>query len=132
MGVLMVFLEKATKLTNRDVVGKSDPYVKFHLKQDNWVMDKNFGKAKSTTQQDNLDPYWNETYAFDIPSLDKMLLNITVLDEDLGPDQHLGECTIPLDQLGLTDELMDVDRIIDGNSFHKDARIYLKLSYKES
>jgi Ca2+-dependent lipid-binding protein len=131
MGVLMVYLDKATKLTNRDLLSKSDPYCKIQLKQDNWIVDKNFGKCKSNTQMDNLDPVWGETYAFDIPSLDNMMLYIQVLDEDVGVDQNLGSCTLPLDTLGLTETPMEIDRIIDGNTFHKDARIYLKLSYRE-
>jgi Ca2+-dependent lipid-binding protein len=131
MGVLMVYLDKATNLTNRDTLSKSDPYVKIQLKKDNWFLDKSFGKCKSTSQKDNLDPFWGETYAFDIDSLDNMILYLQVLDEDAALDQNLGSCALPLDTLGLTETPLEVDRIIDGNTFHKDARIYLKLSYKD-
>ena len=131
MGVLMIYLDKATNLTNRDLVSKSDPYCKIQLKQDNWVLDKNFGKCTTTVRKDNLDPVWGETFAFDIPSLDNMMLTIHVLDEDIGVDQKLGSCTLPLDTLGLTETPIEIDRIIDGNTFHKDARLYLKLSYRE-
>ena len=79
MGVLMVYLDKATDLADTDMIGKSDPYVKFKLEQDNWMFDKTFGKVQSSTQKDNLNPHWGETYAFDIPSLDKMKLHITTM-----------------------------------------------------
>ena len=126
----MVYLDKATDLANADMIGKSDPYVKFHLEQENWMFDKTFGKVKSSTKNDNLNPYWGETYAFDVPNLEKMMLHIKVMDDDPMIDDKLGYCTINLMELGLTEEAKEVERIIDGNTFHKGAKIYLKLSYK--
>lgn len=34
MGVLTIFLDKVTNLDDDDTIGKSDPYVKFHLEKD--------------------------------------------------------------------------------------------------
>lgn len=131
MGCLMVYLDKCTNLTNTDVGSKSDPFVKMHLEQDNWVLDKTFGKTKSTTRKDNLDPVWAETYGFDIPALKNMKLHIQVMDDDPIINDKLGKCTLPLSELGLTETPQDFERVIDGNTFNKNAKIYLKLSYKE-
>jgi hypothetical protein len=131
MPTLIVYLDKCTDLTNRDFGSLSDPYVKFHLEQDNWVLDKNFGKTKSATKKDDLNPIWGETYAFDIPSLKNMVLHCMIKDEDIGLDDKLGQCSINLAELGLSEKPIDVERVIDGNTFHKNAKIYLKLSYRE-
>lgn len=131
MGTLMVYLDKATDLANTDVIGKSDPYVKFHLEQDNWMFDKTFGKVKSTTQKDVLNPVWGETYAFDIPNLEKMKLHIEIKDDDPVIDDKLGACTIDLMEIGLTSEAKEIERVIDGNTFNKGAKIYLKIWYRE-
>ena len=78
MGILTIFLDKVTNLSDTDTIGKADPYVKFHLEQDNWVMDKNMGKVNSTKKQGELNPVYGETFTFDIPSLNKMVLHVKV------------------------------------------------------
>ena len=37
MGVLTIYLDKCTDLTNKDFLSASDPYVILELEQDNWV-----------------------------------------------------------------------------------------------
>lgn len=44
MGKLSVKLDKVTNLVDRDLIGKTDAYVNFHLEADNWTIDKNYGK----------------------------------------------------------------------------------------
>ena len=51
MGILTVFLDKIDNLADEDMVGKSDPYVKFELEQDNMVFDKDFGEQKSSKKK---------------------------------------------------------------------------------
>ena len=46
MGVLTVLLKNITNLADEDHIGKSDPYVKFELEQDNLVFDKDYGERK--------------------------------------------------------------------------------------
>ena len=130
-GTLMVYLDKCTDLANMDVGSKSDPYCKFSLKQDNWILDKNFGKLKTNTVKDNLNPVWAETFAFDVPSLKNLKLIIDIKDDDPIIDDKLGKCTLNLWELGLSETSIEVVRVIDGNLFDNDAKIYLKLSYKE-
>eukprot|EP00584_Thalassiosira_punctigera_P001242 CAMPEP_0172525856 /NCGR_PEP_ID=MMETSP1067-20121228/880_1 /TAXON_ID=265564 ORGANISM="Thalassiosira punctigera, Strain Tpunct2005C2" /NCGR_SAMPLE_ID=MMETSP1067 /ASSEMBLY_ACC=CAM_ASM_000444 /LENGTH=67 /DNA_ID=CAMNT_0013309235 /DNA_START=92 /DNA_END=292 /DNA_ORIENTATION=+ len=67
MGILTVFLEKATNLKDEDTIGKSDPYVKFELEQDNLIFDHDMGEMKSTTKQGDLNPVYEEEFIFNIP-----------------------------------------------------------------
>ena len=132
MGVLTVFLDKIINLVDTDLFGKADPYVKFHLEQDNWMFDKNFGKVTSTKKQGELNPVYKETFTFeDVPSLKNLVLRIKVMDDDPLFDDKMGACKIDIEELGLGEEPLGVDRVIDNNVIAKDARIFLQLSYTE-
>ena len=65
MGKIIVYLDKITNLKDTDVLGQSDPYVKFHLEQDNWLMDKNYGRKVSSKKKDELNPVYGETFVWD-------------------------------------------------------------------
>lgn len=39
------------------------------MEQDNMVFDKDFGEQKSTVKKDDLNPVYNETFHFNIPTL---------------------------------------------------------------
>eukprot|EP00584_Thalassiosira_punctigera_P018847 CAMPEP_0172565760 /NCGR_PEP_ID=MMETSP1067-20121228/109415_1 /TAXON_ID=265564 ORGANISM="Thalassiosira punctigera, Strain Tpunct2005C2" /NCGR_SAMPLE_ID=MMETSP1067 /ASSEMBLY_ACC=CAM_ASM_000444 /LENGTH=58 /DNA_ID=CAMNT_0013356711 /DNA_START=49 /DNA_END=221 /DNA_ORIENTATION=- len=58
MGVLTVFLEKATNLKDGDFIGKSDPYVKLRMERNNIVWDE---EQQSTTKDNDLNPVYEET-----------------------------------------------------------------------
>ena len=125
-------MDKCTNLADEDgAFNSSDPYVKFELEQDNWVMDKNFGKQTSSKKQGDRNPEYGETFEFEVPSLEKMVLKVKVMDDDPGFDDKLGSCKIKLEDLGLSEESTGVERVIDNNIFAKDGRIYLKISYTE-
>jgi hypothetical protein len=53
------------------------------------------------------------------------------MDDDMLFDDKIGKCKINLENLGLSSEPMDIDRVVDNNWFSKDARIYLSISYVE-
>ena len=130
MGVLTIFLEKVDNLRDGDLIGKSDPYVVFELKEDNFVLDKHFGKQESSHKSNVLSPVYNETFHFsDIPSLNKMLLTVKVMDDDFGDDDKLGSCKIKLENLGLTTTPKHVEQAVDRKLFRSNAVIHLKLSY---
>ena len=131
MGKLIVFLDKCTNLVDEDTLGKSDPYVKFDLEQDNLIWDKDFGDKTSTKKKDDLNPEWGETFEFEIPNLNNMVLKVTVKDDDPVFDDKLGYCKIPLEDLGLDENPTGIDRVVDNNILCKDARIFLQLSYVE-
>jgi Ca2+-dependent lipid-binding protein len=76
MGVLTVVLKKIDHLRDKDGFGKSDPYVIFHLKTDNWVRDKDLGTYTSTKKQNEINPVYNETFTFhQVPSLNNLELS---------------------------------------------------------
>jgi Ca2+-dependent lipid-binding protein len=132
MSILNVKLLKVTNLADKDLIGKSDPYVKFHLEQDNVVFDKDFGTKKSTTKKGQLNPVYNETFAWEMPSkmgLKNVVLRCTIKDDDPLFDDKLGFCKIKLETLDLHTTPTCIDRVIDNNVFTSDSRIFLELSY---
>ena len=132
MGKLIVTLDKVTNLVDEDAIGKSDPYVKFELEQDNLVFDKDFGDQVSSKKKDTCNPEWDETFYFsDIPGLNNMVLKCIVKDDDPIFDDKLGSCKIKLENMGLTSDPVGVDAVVDDNWICKDARIFLKLAYEE-
>mmetsp|Transcript_68789 Transcript_68789/g.108437 ORF Transcript_68789/g.108437 Transcript_68789/m.108437 type:complete len:133 (+) Transcript_68789:115-513(+) len=132
MGVLTVYLDKIINLVDTDLVGKADPYVKFHLEQDNWVFDKTYGRVTSSKKKEELNPVYHEEFTFDdLPSLKNMVLRVKVMDDDILFDDKMGSCNIKLDELGLGEEALGVERVIDRNLISKNARIFLQLSYTQ-
>jgi len=131
MGVLTVYLDKITGLQDEDTLGKSDPYVKFELEQDNLFFDKDYGEQKSSKKKDDLNPEYGETFEFEIPTLNNMVLTCKVMDDDPLFDDKIGKCKIKLEDMPLSEEPMGIDRVVDDNWFSKDAVMYLRLSYTE-
>mmetsp|Transcript_17252 Transcript_17252/g.29731 ORF Transcript_17252/g.29731 Transcript_17252/m.29731 type:complete len:132 (+) Transcript_17252:92-487(+) len=129
MPILTVHLDRIENLADKDMIGKSDPYVKFELEQDNTFKDKNYGEMISTTKQDDLNPTYDETFNFNIPELKNMVLTVKVMDKDVGKDGKLGKCKIKLDKLGLDPTPHEYKGKVDNNLFSKDAFVYLNLSY---
>ena len=115
--------------------GKSDPYVKFYLEQDNMVFDKNYGKQESSKKKNELNPVYGETFTFkDVPSLNNMVLHVTVKDDDIGRDEKLGDCKFKLEDMGLSSNPIEVSKVVDHKGLgllRKHAKIYLKLSWTE-
>ena len=93
--------------------------------------DIDYGKQRSTTKKDLLSPVWGETYTFNIPTLDNMVLTCTLKDEDAGSkDDKMGWCKIKLENLGLSATPMDVSEVVDRNIGRSNGRLHMKLSYK--
>lgn len=53
-GRLSVTVVKATSLKNKELIGKSDPYVRLYVRP--------MFKVKTQTRDDDLNPVWNETF----------------------------------------------------------------------
>lgn len=131
MGVLTVFLDNATNLADTDFIGKTDPYVRFGLKQDNWGRDRDFGYQKSSIKPNTLNPVYHESFVWhNVPELKNLVLNVRIMDQDVGTrDDRVGSCTIQLDKLGLSQCPINVDRIVDRNMFTANGMIHLKVSF---
>jgi stromal membrane-associated protein len=73
-GILFITCKKATKLKDKDFVGKSDPYL---------VARVGDAPQQAVTKviQDNLDPEWNETLQLNVAKLDDLLM-IECYDSD--------------------------------------------------
>ena len=79
-GKLTVVILEAKNLKKMDVGGLSDPYVKISLMQNG----KRLKKKKTTIKKNTLNPYYNESFSFEVPfeQIQKVTLIITVLDYD--------------------------------------------------
>merc|ERR1739841_398309 len=102
-----------------DTIGKRDPYIKFSLEQDNMILDKDYGSKKSTTKKNDLNPVYCETFTFDIPSLNNMILKIRVMDDDIVSDDKMGKSKIKLEKLGLSGEPMVIEEKVYNRVFRE-------------
>ncbi|KAM9457097.1 LOW QUALITY PROTEIN: synaptotagmin Va [Clarias gariepinus] len=92
-GKLTVCVMEAKNLKKMDVGGLSDPFVKVVLQHNG----KRLKKKKTTVKQNTLNPYFNESFSFEIPfaQIQKVQILITVYDYDkLGSNDAIGKCWI--------------------------------------
>ncbi|KAL5995644.1 hypothetical protein ACLOJK_025710 [Asimina triloba] len=73
VGILHVKVVRASKLKKKDLMGKSDPYVKIKLVGD--ALSK-----KTTVKHSNLSPEWNEDFNLVVKDPESQALEITVYD----------------------------------------------------
>ncbi|KAG0026780.1 hypothetical protein BGZ81_006088, partial [Podila clonocystis] len=85
-GNLYIKLNHATKLTSRDWIGKTDPFVEMWL-------DKSYKQRSKDTK--GLNPVFNEAFCFYVrPGQDT--LHIKAVDRDTFSNDKIGEAKIPL------------------------------------
>ncbi|XP_031423644.1 synaptotagmin-2 isoform X2 [Clupea harengus] len=92
-GKLTVCILEAKNLKKMDVGGLSDPYVKIQLLQNG----KKFKKKKTTVKKNTLNPYFNESFSFEIPldMMQKIVIVVTVFDYDkIGSNDAIGKLFI--------------------------------------
>ncbi|CAD5213210.1 unnamed protein product [Bursaphelenchus okinawaensis] len=92
-GKLTVVVLEAKNLKKMDVGGLSDPYVKIVLMQGG----KRLKKKKTSIKKCTLNPYYNESFSFEVPfeQIQKVSLMITVMDYDkLGSNDAIGRCIL--------------------------------------
>uniref|UniRef100_A0A8C7Q866 Synaptotagmin n=1 Tax=Oncorhynchus mykiss TaxID=8022 RepID=A0A8C7Q866_ONCMY len=119
-GKLTVVVLEAKNLKKMDVGGLSDPYVKIHLMQ--WVLTwlsllssdpyvkihlmqngKRLKKKKTTIKKNTLNPYYNESFSFEVPfeQIQKVQVVVTVLDYDkIGKNDAIGKVFVGLNSSG--------------------------------
>ncbi|KAG9510156.1 Synaptotagmin 1 [Fragariocoptes setiger] len=92
-GKLTVVVLEAKNLKKMDVGGLSDPYVKIAL-----VMNgKRIKKKKTSIKKCTLNPYYNESFTFEVPfeHIQKVQLVITVVDYDrIGTSEPIGKVVL--------------------------------------
>ncbi|XP_065342254.1 synaptotagmin 1 isoform X2 [Cloeon dipterum] len=88
-GKLTVVILEAKNLKKMDVGGLSDPYVKIAILQNG----KRLKKKKTSIKKCTLNPYYNESFSFEIPfeQIQKVNLSVTVVDYDrIGTSEPIG------------------------------------------
>ena len=135
MGVLTVLLERAENLKDTDMLGggKSDPYVLLEVEQDNLIIDKDFGEKRSTVKKDDLNPVYNETFTWELPTLNNMKLWVKVMDEDnrkFMDDDFLGKDFLNLEKVKPTSEFKEHKLKVENRLIKKDAFVYIKVKYE--
>lgn len=99
-GKLTVCILEAKNLKKMDVGGLSDPYVKIQLLQGG----KKMKKKKTTVKKNTLNPYYNESFSFEIPleMMQKIIVVVTVFDYDkIGKNDAIGKLFVGSKATGL-------------------------------
>ncbi|XP_050518390.1 synaptotagmin 1 isoform X2 [Diabrotica virgifera virgifera] len=92
-GKLTVVILEAKNLKKMDVGGLSDPYVKIALMQNG----KRLKKKKTSIKKCTLNPYYNESFTFEVPfeQIQKVNLQVTVVDYDrIGTSEPIGKVVL--------------------------------------
>lgn len=92
-GKLTVVILEAKNLKKMDVGGLSDPYVKIALMQNG----KRLKKKKTSIKKCTLNPYYNESFSFEVPfeQIQKVNLVVTVVDYDrIGTSEPIGKAVL--------------------------------------
>nr|AAO83847.1 synaptotagmin I [Lymnaea stagnalis] len=98
-GKLTVVILEAKNLKKMDVGGLSDPYVKISL----MLNGKRVKKKKTTIKKCTLNPYYNESFTFEVPfeQIQKVTLIVTVVDYDrIGTSEPIGRCVLGCNSSG--------------------------------
>lgn len=91
VGILHVKVVRAVKLMKKDLMGKSDPYVKVKLTEEK------LPSKKTSVKRSNLNPEWNEEFKLVVKDPDSQALELTVFDwEQVGKHDKIGMNAIPL------------------------------------
>ena len=88
--ILHIRVHKARNLENKEVIGKSDPYIKITF---------NSEEARSKTINNNLNPEWQFHTKYHIEESSPTAVKIKIIDEDLGKDQLLGEVSLDVAEI---------------------------------
>ncbi|WOL18585.1 synaptotagmin-2 [Canna indica] len=130
VGILHVKVVRANKLRKKDLLGKSDPYVKLRLSDDK------LPSKKTSVKRSNLNPEWNEEFNFVIKDPENQLLELNVYDwEQVGKHEKMGMNVIRLNELTpdetktLTlDLLKNVDEDVQNDKFR--GQMVVEATYK--
>ncbi|KAF2358527.1 C2 domain [Trinorchestia longiramus] len=98
-GKLSVVVLEAKNLKKMDVGGASDPYVKVCI----FYKGKRVKKKKSTVKKHTLNPYFNESFSFEMPfeQIQMTHLQVTVVDYDrVGHSDPIGRVVLGMNATG--------------------------------
>lgn len=98
-GKLTVIILEAKNLRKMDITGLSDPYVKMSL----YVGKKRVKKKKTSVKRNTLNPYYNESFTFDVTfeDIQKVSLVVQAVDHDLiGASDPIGQVALGCSSTG--------------------------------
>jgi len=101
--IVVNFRLSARGLPNKDTVGKSDPYVEVYYTSDKIDGEKRLGKTEII--QDDLNPSWDEMFTIEYTKGNNQRLHLLVFDDDVGPDEKLGDVTVRLGEVATRGKL---------------------------
>lgn len=94
IGVLDVKLVQARNLSNKDLIGKSDPYAVLYIRP---IKDR---VKKSKIIDNQLNPVWNEHFEFDVEDIATQHLTVKIFDKEVvQEDELLGYAQVQLKDL---------------------------------
>ncbi|XP_038699045.1 synaptotagmin-5 [Tripterygium wilfordii] len=94
VGTLEVKLVQAKELTNKDLIGKSDPYAVLYIRP---LPDR---MKKSRTINNDLNPIWNEHYEFTVEDASTQHVVVKVYDDEgLQASELIGMAQVRLNEL---------------------------------
>ncbi|KAI3468003.1 hypothetical protein Pfo_024666 [Paulownia fortunei] len=94
VGILEVKLIEAKELTNKDIIGKSDPFAKIFIRP---VRDRT---KTSKTKDNQINPIWNEHFEFEVEDISTQNLTIKIYDDEgVQAAELIGCAQIPLREL---------------------------------
>ena len=96
VGQLIISVHKAKDIEKKGMFGKADPYVKLTLGKQ---------KAKSATVKNNHNPEWNFESKFDVDQSTAENIIVSVLDDDLGKDDSLGNTLLNIGSIQKQEKL---------------------------
>ena len=133
MGLLKVWIDKATGLKDTDVAGKGDPYCTITVKKGGMMGKSDVGQAKTTVKKDTTNPEWNEgPFLFSMDDIEKIHVYISIKDEDVGKDDSMGSCEVDINDLSggpLDSTPRALEEVVDGNIFTKDGKLFFRVGW---
>jgi Ca2+-dependent lipid-binding protein len=131
VGILLVKVVRAQNLKKKDLLGKSDPYVKLKM------LDDKLPSKKTTVKRSNLNPEWNEDFKFVVTDPETQALEINVFDwEQVGKHEKMGMNRIllkefPPEETKVT--TLNLLKTMDPNDIQNEksrGQITLEVTYK--
>ncbi|XP_078173264.1 synaptotagmin-1-like isoform X2 [Carex rostrata] len=131
VGILHVKVVRAQNLRKKDLLGKSDPFVKLKMADDK------LPSKKTQVKKNNLNPEWNEEFKITVTDPKTQVLEVNVYDwEQVGKNERMGTNMVPLKDL-VPDETKNVTlnllKTMDLNDVQNEknrGQIILELTYK--
>jgi Ca2+-dependent lipid-binding protein len=94
--------------------------------------DRDFGTQISSTKQGEINPVWDETFTFNVDTLNNMMLYLRVYDDDIGSgDDKCGKCRVKLEHEDITSDPKRFERTIDFNLLSRNGTLTFEVSYEE-